>query len=52
MAAYADEHGVTTLQTEEPHGADDNWLPSPFALAGALLGATFPSTHLPEPAAY
>ncbi|MFF9605975.1 LLM class flavin-dependent oxidoreductase [Streptomyces sp. NPDC014684] len=40
MAAHADEHGVTTLQTEEHHGAEDNWLPSPFAFAGALLGAT------------
>ncbi|MEV7246393.1 LLM class flavin-dependent oxidoreductase [Streptomyces sp. NPDC093248] len=40
MAAYADEHGVTTVQTEEHHGADDNWLPSPFTFAGAVLGAT------------
>jgi alkanesulfonate monooxygenase SsuD/methylene tetrahydromethanopterin reductase-like flavin-dependent oxidoreductase (luciferase family) len=40
MAAYADERGVATVQTEEHHGADDNWLPSPFAFAGALLGAT------------
>ncbi|MEU5310039.1 LLM class flavin-dependent oxidoreductase [Streptomyces sp. NPDC021562] len=40
MAAYADEHGVTTVQTEEHHGVDDNWLPSPFTFAGAVFGAT------------
>ena len=40
MAAYADEHGVTTVQTEEHHGVDNNWLPSPFAFAGAVFGAT------------
>ncbi|MFF3329977.1 LLM class flavin-dependent oxidoreductase [Streptomyces sp. NPDC002888] len=40
MAAYADEHGVATVQTEEHHGAANNWLPSPFAFAGAVLGAT------------
>ncbi|MCQ9129405.1 MULTISPECIES: LLM class flavin-dependent oxidoreductase [Streptomyces] len=40
MAAYADEHGVTTVQTEEHHGVENNWLPSPFTFAGAVLGAT------------
>ncbi|MET9015467.1 LLM class flavin-dependent oxidoreductase [Streptomyces olivaceoviridis] len=40
MAAYADEHGISTVQTEEHHGADDNWLPSPFAFAGAVFRAT------------
>jgi alkanesulfonate monooxygenase SsuD/methylene tetrahydromethanopterin reductase-like flavin-dependent oxidoreductase (luciferase family) len=40
MAAYADEHGITSVQTEEHHGVADNWLPSPFVFAGALLGAT------------
>ncbi|MEU3826343.1 LLM class flavin-dependent oxidoreductase [Streptomyces sp. NPDC029080] len=40
MAAYADEHGISTVQTEEHHGADDNWLPSPFVFAGAVFGAT------------
>ncbi|MEU2620184.1 LLM class flavin-dependent oxidoreductase [Streptomyces sp. NPDC007157] len=40
MAGYADEHGVTTVQTEEHHGVDNNWLPSPFAFAGAVFGAT------------
>ncbi|MFI1015647.1 LLM class flavin-dependent oxidoreductase [Streptomyces sp. NPDC020965] len=40
MAAYADTHGIDTVQTEEHHGARDNWLPSPFVFAGAVLGAT------------
>ncbi|OKJ57099.1 luciferase [Streptomyces sp. CB02009] len=40
MAAYADAHGVDTVQTEEHHGVDNNWLPSPFAFAGAVFGAT------------
>ncbi|MDH6453165.1 MULTISPECIES: LLM class flavin-dependent oxidoreductase [unclassified Streptomyces] len=40
MAAYADEHGISTVQTEEHHGVDNNWLPSPFAFAGAVFGAT------------
>ncbi len=40
MAAYADDRGVTTVQTEEHHGAGNNWLPSPFAFAGAVFGAT------------
>ncbi|GLP71784.1 luciferase [Streptomyces sp. TUS-ST3] len=40
MATYADEHGISTVQTEEHHGVDNNWLPSPFAFAGAVFGAT------------
>ncbi|MEW2527164.1 LLM class flavin-dependent oxidoreductase [Streptomyces sp. NPDC047071] len=40
MAAYADAHGVTTVQTEEHHGAANNWLPSPLTFAGAVFGAT------------
>lgn len=40
MAAYADDRGVTTVQTEEHHGAANNWLPSPFTFAGAVFGAT------------
>jgi alkanesulfonate monooxygenase SsuD/methylene tetrahydromethanopterin reductase-like flavin-dependent oxidoreductase (luciferase family) len=40
MAAYADERGVDTVQTEEHHGVANNWLPSPFTFAGAVLGAT------------
>ncbi|MFI6567027.1 LLM class flavin-dependent oxidoreductase [Streptomyces sp. NPDC050534] len=40
MATYADEHGITTVQTEEHHGVANNWLPSPFVFAGAVFGAT------------
>ncbi len=40
MAAHADAHGVDTVQTEEHHGVEDNWLPSPFVFAGAVFGAT------------
>lgn len=40
MAVYADDRGVDTVQTEEHHGVDDNWLPSPLTFAGAVLGAT------------
>ncbi|MER7538198.1 LLM class flavin-dependent oxidoreductase [Streptomyces sp. NPDC097704] len=40
MAAHADGHGVDTVQTEEHHGVENNWLPSPFAFAGAVFGAT------------
>lgn len=40
MAAYADGHGVDTVQTEEHHGAADSWLPSPFVFAGSVFGAT------------
>ncbi len=40
MAAYADGHGVDTVQTEEHHGAANGWLPSPLAFAGAVFGAT------------
>lgn len=40
LAAYADGHGVDTVQTEEHHGVADNWLPSPFTFAGAVFGAT------------
>ncbi|WP_328309084.1 LLM class flavin-dependent oxidoreductase [Streptomyces sp. NBC_00442] len=40
MAAYADDRGVDTVQTEEHHGTDNNWLPSPFTFAGAVFGAT------------
>ncbi|MFD3653121.1 LLM class flavin-dependent oxidoreductase [Streptomyces sp. NPDC058620] len=40
MARYADEHGIDTVQTEEHHGADNSWLPSPFVFAGAVFGAT------------
>ncbi|HET6356295.1 LLM class flavin-dependent oxidoreductase [Streptomyces sp. NPDC002659] len=40
MAAYADDRGIDTIQTEEHHGAGNNWLPSPFVFAGAVLGST------------
>ncbi|OKK06760.1 luciferase [Streptomyces sp. CB03234] len=40
MAAYADRIGVDTVQTEEHHGAANNWLPSPLVFAGAVFGAT------------
>ncbi|MFD3874656.1 LLM class flavin-dependent oxidoreductase [Streptomyces sp. NPDC058623] len=40
MAVYADGHGIDTLQTEEHHGTANNWMPSPFTFAGAVLGAT------------
>ncbi|WP_455359267.1 LLM class flavin-dependent oxidoreductase [Streptomyces sp. SYSU K21746] len=40
MAAYADDRGIATLQTEEHHGAANGWLPSPFVFAGAVFGAT------------
>lgn len=40
MAAYADDRGVDTVQTEEHHGAANGWLPSPLTFAGAVFGAT------------
>ncbi|WP_327353165.1 LLM class flavin-dependent oxidoreductase [Streptomyces sp. NBC_01304] len=40
MAKYCDGAGVNSIQTEEHHGADNNWIPSPFHFAGAVFGAT------------
>ncbi|MFD9222126.1 LLM class flavin-dependent oxidoreductase [Streptomyces sp. NPDC060064] len=40
MAAYADDRGIDSIQTEEHHGATNNWLPSPFVFAGSVLGST------------
>ncbi|MCF3121422.1 LLM class flavin-dependent oxidoreductase [Streptomyces arenae] len=40
MAAYADDRGIATVQTEEHHGAENNWISSPFTFAGAVFGAT------------
>lgn len=40
MAAYADDRGIGTVQTEEHHGAENGWLPSPLTFAGAVFGAT------------
>ncbi|KUJ64632.1 luciferase [Streptomyces albus subsp. albus] len=44
MAAYADGHGITMIQTEEHHGGADGWQPSPLTFAGAVLGATRQAT--------
>lgn len=38
-AVHAGEHGSATARTEEHHGAEDAWPPSPFVFAGAVLGA-------------
>lgn len=35
VAAYADGQGISTAQTEEHHGVENNWPPSPFVFAGA-----------------
>ncbi|TBO59680.1 LLM class flavin-dependent oxidoreductase [Streptomyces kasugaensis] len=40
MAAFADDHGLTTVQTEEHHATANGWLPSPLTFAGAVFGAT------------
>ncbi|MFD6432185.1 LLM class flavin-dependent oxidoreductase [Streptomyces venezuelae] len=40
MATYADDRGISTIQTEEHHGAENNWISSPFTFAGAVFGAT------------
>ncbi|GAA0480921.1 LLM class flavin-dependent oxidoreductase [Streptomyces olivaceiscleroticus] len=40
MARYADDMGLTTVQTEEHHATDNGWMPAPLAFAGAVLGAT------------
>lgn len=40
MAAYADDGGIDTVQTEEHHASPDGWLPSPLVFAGTVLGAT------------
>ncbi|MEC4018059.1 LLM class flavin-dependent oxidoreductase [Streptomyces sp. H27-D2] len=40
MAAFADDRGLSTVQTEEHHGTANGWLPSPLTFAGAVLGAT------------
>ncbi|MFI9625739.1 LLM class flavin-dependent oxidoreductase [Streptomyces sp. NPDC052042] len=40
MAAHADAHGIDTVQTEEHHGVENSWLPSPFVFAGSVLGTT------------
>ncbi|GCD42732.1 LLM class flavin-dependent oxidoreductase [Streptomyces paromomycinus] len=40
MAAFADDRGLTTVQTEEHHATDNGWMPAPLAFAGTVLGAT------------
>ena len=40
MAAFADDRGITMIQTEEHHATTNGWMPSPLAFAGAVFGAT------------
>lgn len=40
MAAFADDRGLTTVQTEEHHATTNGWIPSPLTFAGAVFGAT------------
>ncbi|MEV0372658.1 LLM class flavin-dependent oxidoreductase [Streptomyces sp. NPDC050636] len=40
MAAFADDRGLTMIQTEEHHATTNGWMPSPLVFAGAVFGAT------------
>ena len=40
MAAWADQHGFTSVVLSEHHGVDDGYLPAPLAMAGAVVGRT------------
>ena len=40
MAEWADAHGFDAITLSEHHATDDGFLPSPIALAGAMLGRT------------
>ncbi len=40
MAAFADDRGVSMIQTEEHHATGNGWMPSPLTFAGAVFGAT------------
>ncbi|KPC67169.1 LLM class flavin-dependent oxidoreductase [Streptomyces chattanoogensis] len=40
MAAFADDRGLTMVQTEEHHATANGWMPSPLTFAGAVFGAT------------
>ncbi len=40
MAAFADDRGLTMIQTEEHHATTNGWMPSPLPFAGAVFGAT------------
>jgi alkanesulfonate monooxygenase SsuD/methylene tetrahydromethanopterin reductase-like flavin-dependent oxidoreductase (luciferase family) len=37
---WADAHGFDFLVLSEHHGIDDGWMPAPFTMAAAVLGAT------------
>jgi alkanesulfonate monooxygenase SsuD/methylene tetrahydromethanopterin reductase-like flavin-dependent oxidoreductase (luciferase family) len=40
MCQWADEHGFDSVVISEHHGVEDGYLPSPIALAGAIIGRT------------
>lgn len=40
MAAYADQHGFSSVNVEEHHAADNGWLPSPLTMAAAIAART------------
>ncbi|MER0482901.1 LLM class flavin-dependent oxidoreductase [Streptomyces sp. Edi2] len=40
MAAFADDRGLTMVQTEEHHATTNGWMPSPLTFAGAVFGTT------------
>jgi alkanesulfonate monooxygenase SsuD/methylene tetrahydromethanopterin reductase-like flavin-dependent oxidoreductase (luciferase family) len=40
MAGFADAQGFQVVSLSEHHGVEDGYLPSPLALAGALIGRT------------
>lgn len=40
MAAYADQIGVDRIGLMEHHGSDDNYLPTPFVMAGGVAAVT------------
>ncbi|MFI6767178.1 LLM class flavin-dependent oxidoreductase [Streptomyces sp. NPDC050355] len=40
MAAFADDRGLSMVQTEEHHATTNGWMPSPLTFAGAVFGAT------------
>ena len=40
MAAWADEHGCTSIVVSEHHASEDGYLPSPIPLAAAMAAVT------------
>jgi len=40
MAAFADQHGFSSVNVEEHHVADNGWLPSPLTMAAAIAART------------